>query len=66
MAARNQKAERQISVADMGQPNSEPQWMFFLSEAKYTCYGGARGGGKSWAIQRKAPMGAYNYPGIRI
>lgn len=52
--------------ANMGQPNSEPQWKFFLSTAKYTCYGGARGGGKSWAIQRKAPLGAYNYPGIRI
>ena len=52
--------------AEMGSPNSEPQWKFFLSTAKYTCYGGARGGGKSWAIQRKAPMGAYYYPGIRI
>lgn len=58
--------EIQSVVADMGSPNSEPQWKFFLSTAKYTCYGGARGGGKSWAIQRKAPMGAYEYKGIRI
>ena len=34
----------------LGRPNSEPQWAFFLSRAKYTCYGGARGGGKSWAV----------------
>ena len=54
------------SVTDMGSPNSEPQWEFFLSRAKYTCYGGARGGGKSWAIVRKAALGLYSYPGIRI
>lgn len=60
------KAAENFVVADMGRPNSEPQWKFFTSTAKYTCYGGARGGGKSWSIQRKAPMGAYNYPGIRI
>lgn len=71
MAAKKKKGsassgDANVVVADMGEPNSEPQWKFFLSRAKYTCYGGARGGGKSWAIQRKAPMGAYNYPGIRI
>lgn len=60
------KEQSNIVAADFGSPNSEPQWEFFLSRAKYTCYGGARGGGKSWAIQRKAPMGAYQYPGIRI
>ena len=54
------------TVTDMGCPNSEPQWEFFLSRAKYTCYGGARGGGKSWAIVRKAALGLYSYPGIRI
>lgn len=53
-------------VADMGSPNSEPQWKFFLSTAKYTCYGGAKGGGKSWAIVRKAALLAYQYPGIKI
>lgn len=60
------KEQSNIVAADFGSPNSEPQWEFFLSRAKYTCYGGARGGGKSWSIQRKAPMGAYQYPGIRI
>jgi ATP phosphoribosyltransferase regulatory subunit len=59
-------AQKEILVADMGRPNSEPQWQFFLSRVKYTCYGGARGGGKSWCVQRKPAMGAYEYPGIRI
>lgn len=40
--------------------------MFFESKALYTCYGGARGGGKSWAIRAKAVGGAVTWPGIRI
>ena len=32
---------------------SEKQQAFFLSTAKHTAYGGARGGGKSWAVRRK-------------
>lgn len=52
-------------IYDFGRPNSEPQWEFFLSKAKYTCYGGARGGGKSWSVVRKAALGAFTYPGIR-
>ena len=66
MAAKKRTTEPAVAIADMGSPNSEPQWEFFLSTAKYTCYGGSRGGGKSWSIQRKAPMGAYEYKGIRI
>ena len=49
--------EKRVEI-DLGRPNSEPQWRFFLSRAKYTCYGGARGGGKSWAVVRKAAGGA--------
>lgn len=64
MAAKK-AAENAVKV-NIGSPNSEPQWKFFLSTAKYTCYGGARGGGKSWAVVRKAALGAYTYPGIRI
>lgn len=66
MASKNTKQKSAAVVADMGSPNSDKQWEFFLSRAKYTCYGGARGGGKSWAIQRKAALGAYEYSGIRI
>lgn len=59
------KAKKQI-VANLGCPNSEPQWKFFLSTKRYTCYGGARGGGKSWAERTKAALGAYEYAGIKM
>lgn len=55
-----------IDVYDFGRPNSEPQWRFFTSKNKYICYGGARGGGKSWSVVAKAAGGAYRYPGIKI
>lgn len=42
------------------------QALFFQSQTLYTCYGGARGGGKSWAIRAKAVGGACTWPGIRI
>ena len=51
---------------DLGRPNSEPQRRFFASRKLYTCYGGARGGGKSWAVRTKAVGGALRWPGIRI
>ena len=37
---------------------------FFASRAKYTAYGGARGGGKSWALRRKLVALCLRYPGI--
>lgn len=58
--------ENKIKTIDLGAPNSEPQWKFFLSNVRYTCYGGARGGGKSWAIIRKAVLLALYYPQIQI
>lgn len=58
--------EKNSIIVDLGAPNSEPQWKFFLSTCKYTCYGGARGGGKSWAIIRKFLLLAFNYAGIQI
>lgn len=51
---------------DLGRPNSEPQRRFFASRVKYTCYGGARGGGKSWCTQRKSVGGCLRYPGLRV
>lgn len=51
---------------DLGRPNSDKQEQFFDSQAKYTCYGGARGGGKSWCTQRKSVGGCMNYPGLRV
>ena len=47
------------------QPSAK-QREFLLSKTKYTAYGGARGGGKSWAIRVKAAWGALYYGGIRI
>ncbi|MBE6969275.1 MAG: hypothetical protein E7442_04025 [Ruminococcaceae bacterium] len=47
------------------QPNPK-QRRFFLSRARYTGYGGARGGGKSWAVRVKALLLALRYPGIRL
>lgn len=45
---------------------NDKQVLFFESRTLYTCYGGARGGGKSWAIRAKATGGALKWPGIRI
>lgn len=39
---------------------------FFKSRAKHTAYGGARGGGKSWAMRRKFVLLALRYPGLRL
>ena len=64
--AENIKENENLVVADFGSPNSEPQWKFFTATARYICYGGARGGGKSWAVIRKAALLAYNYPKIQI
>ncbi len=47
------------------EPN-EKQQAFFESTAKYTAYGGARGGGKSWAMRMKLILLALNYKGIQI
>ena len=47
-----------------GVPN-ERQKKFFASRARYTAYGGARGGGKSWALRRKLIALCLHYPGIR-
>ena len=47
-----------------GVPN-ERQKRFFASRARYTAYGGARGGGKSWALRRKLVALCLHYPGIR-
>ncbi len=45
---------------------SPRQREFLRSRARFTAYGGARGGGKSWAVRQKALLLALRYPGIRI
>ena len=46
-------------------PN-EKQRQFFESTARYTAYGGARGGGKSWAMRMKMVLLALTHSGINI
>jgi len=46
-------------------PNRK-QALFLRAKAKYICFGGARGGGKSWAVRVKALKLALRYPGLRI
>lgn len=48
-------------------PSPSPrQEQFFNDTHKYVAFGGARGGGKSWAVRVKALLMSLNYPGIRI
>ena len=48
-----------------GYPNPR-QKEFFLSRARHTAYGGARGGGKSWAMRRKFVLLALRYEGLQL
>ena len=48
-----------------GTPNPR-QIEFFASHARHTAYGGARGGGKSWAMRRKFVLLALRYEGLRL
>lgn len=45
---------------------SEKQKLFLKSKKKYVAYGGARGGGKSWAVRLKAKLLCLKFPGIKI
>ncbi len=47
-----------------GTPNPKQQ-QFFDSRARFTAYGGARGGGKSWALRRKLVAMCLRYAGLR-
>lgn len=52
-------------VFDPGTANPK-QRLFFESTALYTCYGGAKAGGKTWAVRTKAVLGALANEGIKI
>ena len=55
-------AKRQLIL-----PRPSPKQVKFLTaKCKYVCFGGARGGGKSWAVRVKALKLALKYPGIKI
>ena len=47
-------------------PPNEKQKLFLSSHVKHTAYGGARGGGKSWAVRDKTKRLCLRYHGIKI
>lgn len=47
-------------------PPTARQQEFFRATARYVAYGGARGGGKSWALRTKAAILALYHDGITI
>ena len=49
----------------LGRPQPK-QREFMLARKKYVAFGGARGGGKSWAVREKAKRLALKWPGIKI
>ena len=53
------------ATVDLGELNPK-QKEFCQSRCRYTAYGGARGGGKTHVLIRKATGGALTYEGIRI
>lgn len=56
---------RPICCIDISTANDK-QKAFFRSEKRYIGYGGARGGGKSWAVQHKAQLLGVWYPKIKM
>ena len=52
-------------MLNLGKPNAK-QAEFFRSRRKFTGYGGARGGGKSWAMRTKLACLAMRYPNLNI
>ncbi len=46
-------------------PNDR-QREFLKDTHRYVAFGGARGGGKSWAVRTKAVLLAFGFPGIKI
>lgn len=49
----------------MGRPNPR-QLLFLMAVCRWVIFGGARGGGKSWAVRTKAILLCLAYAGIKI
>lgn len=47
-------------------PPNDKQKLFLTASAKHIGFGGARGGGKSWAVRTKSKLLALGYAGIRM
>lgn len=57
----------EIVKRTVGDPSRNPkQELFLQADKKYVAYGGARGGGKSFAVRYKAILLAAKYAGIKI
>lgn len=54
-----------MSVIDLSQI-SDKQYRFLTAETMHVGFGGARGGGKSWAVRTKAKILSASYKGIKI
>lgn len=52
-------------TVNLGEPNNK-QYLFMQSRTKYTAFGGARGGGKSWAVRTKAIGMCLRFKGIKV
>lgn len=48
------------------EPPNEKQKLFLQAKTKHVAFGGARGGGKSWAVRTKAKLLATQHKGIKI
>lgn len=48
------------------EPPNEKQKRFLQEKHKIVGFGGARGGGKSWAVRTKAKGLCFRYPGIKV
>ena len=54
-----------MKTLDLG--TAQPKQTLFLKDKhRHIAYGGARGGGKSWAVRTKSKLLAFRYPGIKI
>jgi phage terminase large subunit len=53
-------------ILSLGCNPSEPQQKFLRANKIHICYGGARGGGKSWAMRTKCVLLATRFNGIKI
>lgn len=56
---------RPLKFVLSGTPQKK-QLEFFMKKAKYVAYGGARGGGKSWALRRKLVLMCARFSGISV
>lgn len=52
-------------ILSMGRPQPKQQ-EFLRAKTRFVAYGGARGGGKSWAVRCKAALLGFRYPGIKM